>query len=372
MKIKLLLLISVIFLLTGCSNYRELNGLGITSAIGISKENEQYKLTAQILNTHKKEEEGGNFPNYVMFTAYGNTMQEALRNMVKESSNRLYITHLQVLLIDEKLAREGIDDIIDFFLRDTEARKQFLTLIAKDDIGEILNTKTFLKVINGNGIKETLLTNYKYLGGTERITFEELINEYINPYNDIILPSIEIVKEKNIDDEDKTTKRLVLTNSAIFKENKLVEFINDQDSININVIKNNIFNTIYTIKADGYSTVEVIRSKNNININKNNITLNIKLSVELSDINQKINLECIEDKKMLNAMLSSNITNSINKTIEKLVIYDSDVIGFKEMVYKNNSKYFKDNNIQLKDINIKVNTNIKILSQGNGVNNLNG
>ncbi len=52
--IKLFLLGSLLFFFTGCYNYRELNQLAITSAIGIDKTEDGYKVTVQVINTQKQ------------------------------------------------------------------------------------------------------------------------------------------------------------------------------------------------------------------------------------------------------------------------------------------------------------------------------
>ena len=52
-KIKLCFLFSVFFL-SGCYNYHELSELSITTAIGIDKSENGYKLIAQVMNIQKK------------------------------------------------------------------------------------------------------------------------------------------------------------------------------------------------------------------------------------------------------------------------------------------------------------------------------
>ena len=43
--------------LVGCQNYRELNNSAIVSAIGIDTENNSYKVSTQIVNTEKSNDE---------------------------------------------------------------------------------------------------------------------------------------------------------------------------------------------------------------------------------------------------------------------------------------------------------------------------
>ena len=53
-KIRLLLITILIFISTGCYNYRKLTKLAITSAIGINKTDDGYELIIQVINTQKQ------------------------------------------------------------------------------------------------------------------------------------------------------------------------------------------------------------------------------------------------------------------------------------------------------------------------------
>ena len=82
---KLFLLIPVIFLLTGCYNYRELNDLAIISGVSICKYDNIYNITVEVVNPKKEQDtSSGKEPDYVIYEGYGNSMQEAFRNIVKE------------------------------------------------------------------------------------------------------------------------------------------------------------------------------------------------------------------------------------------------------------------------------------------------
>ena len=48
---KIFILILVILLLTGCSDYRELTDMAIISNLGIDKVDEEFHITVQILNS---------------------------------------------------------------------------------------------------------------------------------------------------------------------------------------------------------------------------------------------------------------------------------------------------------------------------------
>jgi len=162
-KWKLLFLIFP-FLLSGCYNYRELNDIAITSAIGVSKNNDNYVLTIQVINTLKVEERGEQ-PQFIIYKQEGKSLQEAFRKVVLESPKRLFVNHNLLLIIDENLAKEGIEDILDIFARDTEFRKQFLVVVSRNTNDEdILETQTPLEILNAKSIRDSIEADLNYLG----------------------------------------------------------------------------------------------------------------------------------------------------------------------------------------------------------------
>ena len=347
--IKLLIILLCILSLTGCYNYRELNDLGIATAIGISMEDNEYKLAIEVVETEGSTEET---PKYTLIESRSKTVEEALRHSILKSSKRLYINHLSLLIIDETLAESGIKDIIDLFFRDSESRKQFYVLISKVSIKDLLSTETPLISINSKSIKERLETNDKYLNNVSTITFSKLLSDYVNPYKEIVIPSITLK-----DDE------ITLEDSAIFKEDKLVGYISNDDTLYYNFILNNVDDTVISIK-DIKTSIEMNESKTHLDIHNNHININIEMNGNITEINDidltnPNGINYIEN--IYENYLNSNISNMIHNTIYK---YDSDIFGFKDLVYKKD--YQNIDKFNLKDLNIKVNTKVNIKYKGNG------
>ena len=102
-------------MLTGCYNYRELNDLAITTAFGIDKDENGYKMTFQVVNTKKsssQDNDSGN-PKIIIYEQTGKTTQEAARKIILESPKRVYANHVVLLVIDENIAKEGIENVLD-------------------------------------------------------------------------------------------------------------------------------------------------------------------------------------------------------------------------------------------------------------------
>ena len=147
-------------LLTGCWNRKELNKIEIVSVIGLTKENDKCIMTSQVIipnsmGTHSKTTSSSN-KHYENYTVKGETLFDAVRNTTLISNHKLFHQHNKALVFSESLAREGIMNCVDFFLRDHDIRPQINIIITKDDISKTLNAKTELSNIPGFYISDLL------------------------------------------------------------------------------------------------------------------------------------------------------------------------------------------------------------------------
>lgn len=374
-----LLIISIIFLLTGCYNYREINDLAITTAIGIDKKEDGYNMVFQVVNTQKNGSDSNASvnPKIVIYESFGKTTQEATQKVVLESPRKIYTNHLLLLIISEEVAKEGIDEVLDFLFRDTESRKQYAVMISQNTKSkDILEILTPLETINAQNILSSIMSDEQYYGLSQNINFEQLMEMYLNNKKEILLPSIKLVGssdegEKKEDIEQSNTKaKLVLSNMAIFKNNKLLGYTTEEESIALNFIKGEINSTLITLPCednkDKYMSIELqdIESKTNAKKNKLEINLEIKADGSINEIYCDVNLEKIKEIKKIEKYLENHLENQIKNSIKSInQKYQSDIYGFRDLFYKTNPKFYnkiKNNYYEKHFNNIKINTNIDI------------
>ena len=276
---KKIILISLIFLLTGCYDHKELNTIAILTATEINKVDEEYIVSAQVVNPQSPDKTISVQAPFIIYEGKGKTIQEAYRQIKLQSSRYLYPNHLQIIIINENIAKEDISQIIDFYLRNPAFRTEFNVLIGKDD--DILNITTPIDPISSASILESLETSNKYLGTSNLVTFNELANMDLNPYLEIILPSIEAI---NYDEKGETTENTESTKVktmykldglAVFKDNKLQGYLTNEESITYNIVQNNVKNTILTYECEKnkYMTLEVVTSESKIKTKKKVINI---------------------------------------------------------------------------------------------------
>ena len=179
MKIKMIILLISIFLLTGCYDRKELNKLAILTATEINKIDDEFIINAQIVNPQSPDKTTNVESPFFIYTGKGKTIQEAYRQIKLSSSRYIYPDHLRILIINEKLAKEDISQILDFYLRDPAIRTEFNILIGKNE--NILSPITPLEQISASSIIDSLEVNKNYLGVTNQTSLNELAIMYLNP-----------------------------------------------------------------------------------------------------------------------------------------------------------------------------------------------
>jgi len=342
--IKKILILFLFLFLTGCYNYTELNDLAIVTALGIDYHDNKYHVTIQVVNT-KKTEENENNNGFTIYEADGHTLEEAIKNLSLICPKKIYLSHLEILIYGEEIALKGINDTLDYLLRNNSIRGDFYLFVAKNNMAnDILKIDNKSFIINSESIKKLNETSYKQTGKSTIITFYELANTYLNENKEIVIPTIEA-----------SDKKLIMNNLAIFKKDKLVKYLNENKTITYNILTNKINEATYKIKCqDGYIDILINNLKTNIKPHNDSIDINIKTDGSVSSIT--CNLDLNNEKNL--EIISSKISNLIENNIYSLLNDKIDIIGIKDIFYKNKINY--PDNIK-ENIDIKVN----IIGKGN-------
>lgn len=387
---KIIIIIICIFSLTGCFNYRELSDLGIITAIAIDKCDDNFDIMVQVVNPKKEQDaSSAEEPKFITYKSSAKTIQEALRKIINNSPSKLYGSHMQLLIISEEVAKNNLDKMLDYFARDPEIRSEINIFISKNNNAkEQLTILTPLINLPSTKILNSLKSNIQYLGTSQNITLNDLLNKYLNPYTEITIPSLEIEgdinsgqKKENID-EGKTDTSIILSDIGIFKNNKLIGFINEQEALGLNFILNNIKGTIikYSCGKDKYLVSEILKSKTKLkaDLKNNTVYINIEGHSSISELSCDYN---IRDTNNIN-----KIADNINNTVKNIVLnsfntiknkYNTDIFGFQDLYYKTNPTYFKQHCSNwytdiFPNLKINVTVNYKLYEKGStlgGINN---
>ena len=377
MKNRKIIIFIIILLLTGCYDRKELNNIAILTATEINKIDNEFMVKAQVVNPQSADKTTTTQAPFIVYVGRGKSIQEAYRNIKLQSSRYLYPDHLQIMIIGEEIAKEDINEIMDFYLRDPSVRTEFKVLIGRNE--DILSLVTPIDELSSSSILGTLEVSNKFLGVANMVTFNELASMRLNPNREIIMPSIILENKSGIEDKIENTDKTTIDSMykigglAIFKDNKLVGYLSNKESITYNIVMGAVENTIvpYECAKDKYISLEMIDNKTKINIKNKIIYIDIKQSFTINELNCDIKLNDYKEiAKLENELayyLERVITDDINKIRNN---YNADVFGFLDTIYKHDYNYYievKDNwyrrEYQKIPIVVKVNTNI--ISRGN-------
>lgn len=378
-RIKFLILL--LPLLSGCYNYRELNDLGITTAVSIDYKDNNFYVIAEVINPIKQQDaSSSNNSPFVNYNSSSSSLQDAFRKVVLESPRQLYAAQLEIIVLSEEVVNNHLEEILEYFARDPEARTEIKIIVAKtEDSTKAITLQTLLTSLSSSNIINSLDLQSKVLGMAYPVTLNELLNMYIDPYLEVVLPSMTLYGNYEIGDEKEnittsSPKAIVkIDGSTITKDNKILGYLDLEESKILNLINGKLKETIIKMNYyDGYIIFEPNRIKvsRELDIKNNIIKINISGYSKTKEIQSNINLKDPKEVKKLNKALNmeleKKITDTFNSIREK---YGTDVFGFQELYYRTNYKYFKENCTNWYEdiypkIKLEVKANVRLYEKG--------
>lgn len=348
MKKRLLasLLVVIYFLtfLTGCWDRKELNELGIVVALGFDKESQTGKiqLTSQIIRpgSLQKQSGGSKEPPYEIVVTTGKTVLEAIRNTVKEFDRRSFFSHVSVIVVSEAIAREGLNDIIDFISRTHEIRKMAWIVTAQgDEARKVLGIKHGITSVQASymeGIIKRQISESESASSQVIDFIKEMPGEGMNPITGVFsVASVEKVSTEN--NKVEKSEGLKLSGIAVYKKDKLAGFLNNEESRGLNFALAKIKSCTMRVpslqdKSKGTS-IEVKKVNSSIKPSiiegKVSFSIEVKVTGNITEVDDTTDVSKPHEIEKINNEFKEFISNNINMAVSKIQKeLKTDVIGF--------------------------------------------
>ncbi|EFM11416.1 germination protein, Ger(x)C family [Paenibacillus curdlanolyticus YK9] len=382
MKRKLLMggLIVAMLFVSGCWNRREMNDLAIAVAYGIDKAGDGYRLTVQVVDPGEVASQKGSTDRTPVTTyqATGETIFEALRRMTKVSPRKIYNSHLRMLVISDKVAEDGIANVLDFVSRNHEHRGDFYVVIAKDTTASnTLKILTHLESIPANQMYSSLETSERSWAPTSAVTLDELIDDIVSPGKQPAVTGLRIKgsqttgeNKRNVNEIASSTQ-LVYNGLAVFKKDKLIGWLNEEESKAYNYIQDNVKSTVGVVYCPGGGNValEVMHSatkvKGKVVHGKPTIDVSVRMRANIGEVRCSIDLSEESSLKQLEQNGNRKVQQFIEETIATVQKkYKVDIFGFGEVMHREQPKYWKtvqdDWDTQFQTLAYRVNVECEI------------
>lgn len=176
--------------LTGCWNYREIEQLYVVSGFAVDKSpNGKYLIAAETVDIKTGDKESKLAPK--IFSAEGETILDAARNIIKISGQRLYWSHAKIVIISQEAAKEGILQVLDLINRDTEPRLELNLMVSKEKTArELFLAKNTATKIQGFEM-DKMIKAQKSLSKAPKAEVYQLINLLSSESGAAILPAVD-------------------------------------------------------------------------------------------------------------------------------------------------------------------------------------
>lgn len=321
--------------LTGCDNDygndgREIRDRLIVQGIGVDRTADGYLLTLQAFNTAVAggQDDGMSGNVTKVYETSGATIADAMRNVTLTAGRRPLYSHNWIIVFGADVAREGLNETLDFFVRDYATRPVVDLAVARGKAADIIKSP-----FNGSSIPAREIQMGLKMGQVNAKTLQMPLHKAItlleDKTSDVYLPLLKPVVDKAQEMDTVLTDGL-----AIFREGKYVGdldadetrallFLTGQAESGDLVVEGDSFGkaSLELIKADTKFTTEM---KNGLPAYRAEINCVCDLNeIERADFGSVQSKVCAQIEAAVSTMLESQLRSTAEICLKS---YRSDVL----------------------------------------------
>lgn len=289
----------------GCWDRREIEERGFILGVAVDKpaadgaesgeRQPKFRMTLQkaIVGKQQSQENQPTGQKIWNLEGEGNTVFQIIRDEALRSNLPPFFEHIQTIIIGEKLAREGVMDLMDFFTRDPEMRRRVRLLITPGEARQVLNTP----IPTDDPIAVMLAETVENEDKNHKIFSENDLGKFIERLHkgeNAVVPRVMLKgNEPRIE------------GAAVFRKDRLVGWLNGEETEAFNWIRGTVKGGVVELKEPfpgiGFAVFEIARAKARVRheIKANKIIFRVRIDTEgnvgeISDTQEKVQEPMIE------------------------------------------------------------------------------
>jgi spore germination protein KC len=369
-------------LLTGCWDRQELNELGIMLGLGVDKDGDMVKVSAQVVvpNEVSSKSGGGKGTPVTQYQASAPTLFEAIQKLTESSPRRIFMAHIRVLVFGEEYARKvGIYDVTEALMREPTVRPDYYVMVARNTTAsKVLDVLTPLENLPAEKMFNSLDVSTKTWSPTTTVTGDQLLEYMLSPGIQPVITGVEVVgnprhsgSKENIS-TIKSPASLTSTGLSVFKGDKLIGWLTEDESKGYNYIRNNVISTIghMPCRKGGYVTFKTLRTttkrKAKVVAGHPVININIKNVSSIGAVECGVKIGSMEVLKELERDSEERLVDLMQESVKSVQRkFHVDIFGFGQEIYHADPKFFKkvekdwEKYLENLDVHYDVNVQIK-------------
>ena len=227
----LILLLGSLTTLSGCWDSREMSeSLAVVGAGWDASPQGGFVFTEQIAEmpaqTGKGKQTKGTRPSptFTTVSAGGKSLTEGPRKVHLRQPRSPLWQHAYCYVLAEGLCRKGLAGNIDYFLRNRNIRKTGYLFVARNSTAaEILRVPTQVEQLPGPALVSMIKNQDLNIGIYTPTDLGDFLTKSITPGIEPAVPGVEVIEEEG-------KKKLRLSGTAVFKEGRLVGWLDEVES----------------------------------------------------------------------------------------------------------------------------------------------
>ncbi|MGF7184084.1 spore germination protein KC [Desulfitispora alkaliphila] len=335
----------------GCWDNRNIEDLAIVVGMGLDRgEESDYRVTFQVARPDlmgEQEEGNGGLQDVWVTTQEADSIFDAVRKVRAYAPWELFFGHTQIIVIGEDLAEEGVGPAMDFVQRETDLRRTVLLAVARGEAKTILghteaepDAIDLMKLIN---IAEFHSVNYTEILGNFIADIDALDRA-------AVAPGFSRARETPDDEEFAMRK---LEDTAVFKGDKLVGWLDEMETRGLIWIRGRIINGVIVFRdpvEDRYLVnVEVTRARTDIDLEiiEGTPVYTIKVTGEgrLASHTSPHRLQEPKNFAALEKRAAGTVEDKMRRAVERAQEFEADYLHFGTILHRNYPEHWK----QVKD-----------------------
>lgn len=353
---RLIIILLLPFILSGCWDYRDINKKSVDLSVGIDSVNGNVKFVSELANVSVANKGKGKKIDVYKVISDGTYFEGARHDFDVKTSAPNFIGAATTVIFSKNFAEsQGIDSYINRMIFNTEFRTSTLIAICENSAEDLFKEKISSDLSTGYAIENTV--RYLYDLGKAVYTPALTVGSYIAMDKvGYFLPYI--TRDKDA---------IQYLGLAAMKDSKLIGIVKAEDSFGelFVLLKNTNMTTVipHPKNKDNMISLKAYthRKKIKTNYKDGKIHINIDLKVD-SELIYEYTSEKIsdEDKKFLETSLSNKVKSNILTALNRsTTIYKCDVFNFARYFRADNASIYENIDWEKEYLSTIFNVNVE-------------
>ncbi|MDT8860661.1 Ger(x)C family spore germination protein [Alkalihalobacillus sp. MEB130] len=356
-KFLVTILLLLLGIATGCWDRKELDQVSLVTGLALEiSEDDAFSLTIEAINASElNAQTAEGLAPTITYELKGLTMAELLNKMNMGITRELNFSHTRTLIVDEKVAEEGISKFLQFLEKSGQFRNDFQIIVAKGvKATDIITTTYPIQKVPSMKMYEQFTTIEETWGGYPQSALTDFVfsltSEGRHPVSAAVTVKGKPEEGHNVDDNKDLDLDAVLEYSgmAMFHNDRLVGFLSVEETRNY-MWTQDINRTTATAPCgeDGYFALQIYNSHTKVDASFENdvpkFTVRVIIEGDIHDNQCAHGLDEISTYENYQKIMEEHLEEKLTKTITSVQEnHGVDVFGFGEHLSKQQYKKFKE------------------------------